>query len=152
MGDKRSIKRCPQNSKRLGTWYESLFIPKCLSKGLHPHDTYGDYLAHDMLVMNDAGCVFKVQIKGTNTMVTDGRRYPKFRITAKRGNRVSKKAGLGDLDCTKVDILAAYVEKHDLWYLIPCLAVTNMSVWLFPDNPDSKARYEEYKDNWNCFF
>ena len=89
MGDKRSIKRCPQNSKRLGTWYESLFIPKCLSKGLHPHDTYGDYLAHDMLVMNDAGCVFKVQIKGTNTGTKDHRNFPRYRITAKRGNKVS---------------------------------------------------------------
>ena len=139
-------------SKQKGTRYEMLFISKCMKMGLHPHDTVGDYLQHDMLVMNDAGCVHKVQVKGTNYAVTERRKTPRYRITAKRGNKVSKKDGLGDIDCTKVDILAAYVEKHDVWYLIPCLAIHNMSIWLFPDNLKSKAKYEIYKENWNCFF
>jgi len=137
----------------MGTLYEMRFIAECLSKGLHPHDTVGDYLQHDLLVMNDAGCVFKVQVKGTNTEIMDNRRVvPRYRITAKRGSKVNATQGLGYIDCTKVDVLAAYVEKRDAWYLIPCLSIENMSVWVYPDNPKSKAKYEKFKDDWSCFF
>ena len=139
-------------SKQKGTRYEMLFISKCMKMGLHPHDTVGDYLQHDMLVMNDAGCVHKVQVKGTNYAVTERRKTPRYRITAKKGNNTSVKSGLGKLDCTKIDILAAYVEPCDVWYLIPCLAIKSMAVWFYPDIENSKATYEKYKENWDCFF
>ena len=146
------MRKVHKGAKQTGTLYESMFMPACLGKGLHPHDTLGDYLQHDLLVMNDAGCVFKVQVKGTNSAISDRLVMPKYRITAKHGSKVSKKGSLGAIDCTKVDVLAAYVEPLDVWYLIPCLAIVNMAVWLFPHNPKSKARYEKYKDNWDCFF
>ena len=136
------------NTKKQGTLYETIFISECLSRGLHPHDTIGDYLQHDLLVMNDAGKVFKVQVKGTESPCTQGRRIPRYRITAKTGTRRAQKM----LDCTKVDILAAHVGPTNTWYLIPCLKISKFSVWLFPDNPKSKAQYEGYKENWECFF
>ena len=146
MGNNGAVR--DNDTKKQGTLYETKFISECIARGLHPHDTVGDYLHHDMLVMNNAGKVYKVQVKGTESPCTQGRRIPRYRITAKMGSRRATRI----LDCTKVDILAAYVGPHDVWYLIPCLKLKNFAVWLFPDNPVSKAQYEVYKENWECFF
>ena len=137
-----------RDAKQKGTFYEMLFIAECMRRGLHPHDSPGDYLAHDVLALNSAGKVFRVQVKGTETSDERGRRMPRYRVTAKSG-----KAGAYGLDCTKVDILAAYVGPTETWYIIPCLKVeSKRAVWLFPCNPDSKGQYEKYKENWDLFF
>ena len=138
-----------QCSKQKGTMYEMLFIAECMKRGLHPHDSPGDYLAHDSLVLNNAGKVFRVQVKGTNTSDERGSRMPRYRVTAKSSNTPNHHG----LDCTKVDVLAAYVGITETWYIIPCLKVeARRAVWLFPSNPDSKGQFEKYKDNWDYFF
>ena len=133
--------------KQQGTLYEMLFIAECMKRELHPHDSPGDFLPHDMLVLNNAGKIFRVQVKGTDTVNERRGRYPRYRITAKSGNTSSY------IDCTKVDVLAAYVRPVDMWYIIPCLRIQNRkAVWLFPDNLESKAQFEKYKENWDYFF
>jgi hypothetical protein len=121
-----------------------------LERGLEPHPTTGDHLPHDVLVSNTAGTIFKVQVKGTGTARTsraDGahRNYPRYRITAGSGGKKTA------LDCSKVDILACYVEPKDMWYIIPCLKLRGKGVWFYPDNPNSKAYYEQFKEAWDFF-
>jgi hypothetical protein len=50
-----------------------------------------------------------------------------------------------------VDVLAAYVEPEDTWYLIPVVKLNgNMSVYLNP-NTKLNGRFEVWKDAWNVF-
>jgi hypothetical protein len=135
-------------SKSTGSLFEQKFIVEALSRGLHPHQPIGDYLPHDVIVTNNAGRSFKVQIKGTsNAHRESDRPNYRWRITASTGRSNSKIP----IDCSKVDAIAAYVETLDAWYVIPCLQVTSMAVWLYPNNPKSRGRYEKYRDNWDYF-
>ena len=56
--------------KNKGTLYEQTFFTEALFRNLHVFPPVGDYLPIDCLVMNDAGKVFKVQIKGTENKIT----------------------------------------------------------------------------------
>ena len=53
--------------KRKGSLYEQKFFSEALEHGLEVFVPLGDYLPQDCLVMNSAGKIFKVQIKGTET-------------------------------------------------------------------------------------
>jgi hypothetical protein len=136
------------NMKKEGTIYETKFIVRCLEYGLEPHPTVGDYLPHDLLVSNSAGSIYKVQVKGTSCRIKDkGRRAgssPRYRITAAGGGQKAP------LDCSKVDVLACSV-KGDHWYLIPCLKLKGSAIWLYPDVENSKAYYEQFRENWGFF-
>jgi len=127
--------------KRQGTIYEAKFAVKALEYGLDPHPCPGEYLAHDFLVTNSAGEVYKTQVKGTAYMETK-----RYKVLATTGNKVKT-----PIDCTKVDLLAAYVEPCDSWYIIPCMQLSCKTVWLYPDNPNSIAQYERYQEKWNLF-
>ena len=136
------------NAKRQGNLYEQKFVVKSLEHNLEPHLSPGDYLPHDVLVTNPAGKVFKVQVKGTACEMKDPTRQSnRYRITAASGCH-SKVA----LDCTKVDVLAAYIEPMDIWYIIPCLQLMGRkAAWFYPANEKSKAFYERFKENWGLF-
>ena len=50
-----------------------------------------------------------------------------------------------------MDVLAAYVEPEDTWYLIPVVKLNgNMSVYLNP-NTKLNGRFEVWKEAWNVF-
>ena len=55
----------------------------------------------------------------------------------------------GLLDPKKADVLAAYVAPADAWYLIPVDTLTTVSLNFSPLNPDSRAKYEVWRDAWN---
>jgi len=132
-----------------GNLYEQIFFTEALKHGLEVFPPLGDYLPIDCLVMNSAGRVFKIQIKGTNRPVICERNkgLGRYKITSCSGN--NKKS---PLDCTKVDILAAYIEDLQVWYLIPCMALDSATtIGLYPHIVDSKAKHEKFKENWNLF-
>ena len=120
-----------------------------MEAGLECHPTTGEHLPHDLLVSNTAGRVFRVQVKGTGTSRTSrsdsSRNYPRYRIIAGSGSHKDR------LDCSKVDVLAAYVGPLNIWYVIPCLKIRGKGVWMYPDNPKSKAYYERYQEAWDFF-
>lgn len=136
------------HSKAKGTRYEQMFMAEALKRGLHPHDAPGDYLPHDVAVMNGAGKFYRVQVKGTSKVSSDaGSRY---QITLSKW--VSGNAR--ELDCSKVDVLAGYLEPLDTWYIVPCLALSGNyhSVKFYPNTEGgSKSKTEPFRDNWDCF-
>ena len=69
----------------------------------------------------------------------------RYRLTAGFGSRKDQ------IDCTKVDILAALIVPMDIWYLIPCLNLTGRALQLYPDNPKSRGQYEQFKERWGLF-
>ena len=133
------------DNKRYGSLYEHTFVVEALRRDLQPHMPIGDYTAHDVVLYNGDGECFRVQVKGTAHMVTRRRRTPRFKITSKMGGNYRQ------FDCKLFEILAAYVAPVDTWYLIPCEEVDVRSVWLYPTNKDSKAKYESYRENWEVF-
>lgn len=109
----------------------------------------GDYLPQDCLVMNTAGKIFKIQIKGTESKSKDKARggLGRYMVTTASGS-----SGKESIDCTKVDILVAYVEDENIFYNIPCIELDGAKrIGLYPHNPHSKAKHERFKDNWKIF-
>ena len=135
--------------KRDGNLYEQIFFAEALKHGLEVFPPLGDYLPIDCLVMNSAGRVFKVQIKGTGkvTICPKNKGSGRYKITASCGSLKKQ-----PLDCTKVDVLAAFIEDLELWYLIPCMSLDNaLTLGLYPNIPDSKGKHEKFRENWDLF-
>lgn len=134
--------------KRTGSLYEQSFFLEALKNDLEVFAPIGDYLPQDCIVMNRAGRVFKVQIKGTACLIkTCKGGKGRYMITASSGNDMKK-----SIDCQKVDILAAYVDPTDSWYLIPSLQLDNaVRISLYPHNSNSKAKHEKFLENWEVF-
>jgi len=135
--------------KRRGNLYEQKFFTEALSRNLEVFTPLGDYLPQDCIIMNQAGKIFRIQIKGTKNKTIDKANggMGRYMITTATGS--SKKF---TLDCTKIDALAAYVESQDVWYIIPCLDIDSaIRIAVYPHNPDSQAKHEKHKDNWDYF-
>ena len=138
----------PNSTKHLGASAESLFAGRALSKGLDVFIPCGDYLPQDAVVMNGAGSLFKVQVKSTRGVAREGdARRSRYKIQPVRGSGHKQ-----PLDCSKVDVLACYIEDHDLFYLIPCLELMECkTIWLYALDAKSKGKFEIYKDYWDIF-
>ena len=135
--------------KNKGTLYEQIFFHEALAHNYEVFTPLGDYLPQDCLVMNQAGKVYKVQIKGTADKVADKSRggMGRYMITTTAG--ASHKESI---DPSKVDVLAAYVAALPPWYLIPILSIDSaIRISLYPHNPTSKAKHEKYREFWDCF-
>lgn len=135
--------------KRKGNIYEQLFFTEALSRDLEVFTPLGDYLPQDCLIMNRSGRIFKVQIKGTEDKVSDKSKsgLGRYMITTATGsgNRES-------IDPCKVDLVACYVAAIPTWYVIPTLEIDGaVRISLYPHNPQSKAKHEKYRENWDSF-
>ena len=142
-------------AKEAGTLYEQVFIVEALRRGLQPHLPIGDYLPHDLVVYGSGSVCYRVQVKGTSCEAKEVRTHHpsmrgRFRVTAASGR--NKKI----VDCSEIDILAAYIAPWDLWYIIPCENIKSMCVWLYPQPHVRKGKYktgqyETYKNDWSIF-
>jgi hypothetical protein len=131
------------NTKRRGSQYEAAFVTQALKRGLDILEPVGDYMIYDLMVSNSAGRIQRVQVKGTSSRIKS---KPGYKVIAASGNL--KKVPLNP---DEVDVLAAYVEPCDVWYLIPVRKLDGgISVYL---NPATKvnAKYEVWKEAWNVF-
>ena len=131
------------NPKRRGSQYEAAFISEALKRGLDVLESFGDYKPYDLVIQKENGHFYRVQVKGTNSQIKN---KPGFKILAAGGN--TKKTVLNP---DEVDVLAAYVEPHDTWYIIPVTKLDgNISVYL---NPKTKlnGKYEVWRNAWSVF-
>ena len=128
--------------KALGTLFEQRFVLKCLEHGLHPFSPIEEGLPQDLVVMNQANELIRVQIKGTKTPIKDWK-TARYKITAATGKNVKK-----PIDCDRVDIVVCHVDP-DAWYIIPCEEVKSVRVWLYPYDEKSSGQYERFRDRWD---
>jgi hypothetical protein len=135
-------------NKTAGTVYEYKFFSRILEKGYDLFIPAGDNLPIDCIVQNGAGKLYKVQIKGTASENREGGRTGKKRYKVLAATGQSSKTSI---DCTKVDILAAYVEPVNTWYIIPCLEIGAKSVWFYPHIENSRSMTERFKEEWDLF-
>ena len=138
-----------KNTRRKGYIWEQVFFTEALKHGLEVFTPLGDYLPQDCIVVNSAGKKFNVQIKGSSAIKICKKNKGMGRYQV---NCTSGSGNITPVDCTKVDVVSVYCADIDLWYLIPCMALDGATViGLYPHNPDSKAKHEKYKDNWDIF-
>ena len=131
------------NLKRRGSQYEAAFVTQALKRGLDILEPYGDYMPYDVMVQNGDGRILRVQVKGTSSQIKN---KPGYKVIAATGNTTKT-----PINPEEVDVLAAYVEPEDTWYLIPVKKLTgNVSVYLNP-NTKLNGRYEVWKEAWNVF-
>ena len=131
------------NLKRRGSQYEAAFATQALKRGLDILEPYGDYMPYDVMVQNGDGRIQRVQVKGTSSRIKG---KPGFKIIAASGNATKT-----PINPDEVDVLAAYVEPEDAWYVIPVKKLKgNISVYLNP-NTKQNGRYEVWKEAWNVF-
>ena len=128
--------------KALGTLFEQRFVLKCLEHGLHPFSPIEEGLPQDLVVMNQANELIRVQIKGTKTPIKDWK-TARYKITASTGKNVKKQ-----IDCDRVDIVVCHVDP-EAWYIIPCEEVKSVRVWLYPYDENSSGQYERFRDRWD---
>ena len=132
-----------KNTKRRGSQYEAAFVTQALKRGLDILEPYGDYMPYDVMVQNGDGRILRVQVKGTSSQIKN---KPGYKVIAASGNATKT-----PINPDEVDVLAAYVEPEDVWYLIPVVKLTgNVSVYLNP-NTKLNGRYEVWKEAWNVF-
>ena len=131
------------NPKRRGSQYESAFVTQALKRGLDILEPYGDYMPYDVMVQNGDGRIQRVQVKGTSSQIKN---KPGYKVIAASGN-----ATKAPINPEEVDVLAAYVEPEDTWYVIPVKKLKgNISVYLNP-NTKRNGRYEVWREAWNVF-
>ena len=131
------------NLKRRGSQYEAAFATQALKRGLDILEPYGDYMPYDVMVQNGDGRILRVQVKGTGNQIKN---KPGYKVIAATGNSTKT-----PINPDEVDVLAAYVEPEDTWYVLPVVKLKgNISVYL---NPKTKryGRYEVWKEAWNVF-
>lgn len=135
------------HNKRPGSVYEYQFFAKAMSLGFEVFVPAGDHLPQDCHVVNEAGRIFRVQIKGTRVPITYGK-IPRFRLTTGQG--VGNKNAI---KCNDVDVLAGYVSPVNTFYIIPCEKLTGVSTWVYPNDPkaENKYKFEKYRENWDIF-
>ena len=131
------------NLKRRGSQYEAAFATPALKRGLDILEPYGDYMPYDVMVQNGDGRILRVQVKGTGNQIKN---KPGYKVIAATGNSTKT-----PINPDEVDVLAAYVEPEDTWYVIPVVKLKgNVSVYLNP-NTKRNGRYEVWKEAWNVF-
>jgi len=131
------------NLKRRGSQYEAAFVTQALKRGLDILEPYGDYMPYDLMVQNGDGRILRVQVKGTGNQIKN---KPGYKVIAATGNATKT-----PINPDEVDVLAAYVEPEDAWYVIPVKKLKgNISVYLNP-NTKQNGRYEVWKEAWNVF-
>ena len=131
------------NLKRRGSQYEAAFATQALKRGLDILEPYGDYMPYDLMVQNGDGRILRVQVKGTGNQIKN---KPGYKVIAASGNATKT-----PINPDEVDVLAAYVEPEDTWYVIPVVKLKgNVSVYLNP-NTKRNGRYEVWKEAWNVF-
>lgn len=132
------------SNKSLGTIWEYKFFAKALEFGHGVYIPAGDNLPVDCILSSE-GSLKRVQIKGTTKNQEDSKGFGRYKIIAGTGQSSKK-----PIDCREVDILAVYLKNADLWYIIPCKALNGkVSLWFYPDNPESTAKFEKYKEAWD---
>ncbi|HXE90098.1 MAG TPA: group I intron-associated PD-(D/E)XK endonuclease [Terriglobales bacterium] len=123
--------------KLQGEAAESVFLARAVSLGLTVCKPWGDSAKYDFVV--DNGCrLFRTQVKSVSQLDGDS-----YRITSGSGNR-AKTPYTG----AQIDLLAAYVQPFDTWYLIPVEAFTPATTIRLCPHRTSRRKFERFREAW----
>jgi hypothetical protein len=93
------------------------------------------------LAIDANGDFIKVQVKATYTKYTY-RNRDTYRINVTRSNDAAYEDG-------DFDVLAVYVQPHNVWYLIPYEMIKGKKELQFNPHREDVGKYEHYRDAWH---
>jgi len=125
--------------KRQGHIAELAFMHKAAELGFGVTKPSGDVEHYDF-ILDSGSRLWRVQVKSTYTPRKTRRCY-----YVQPTHGYARKTYTAD----EIDFVVAYVVPARAWYVIPICALTSgMRIYLFPDNPRSRGRFEPYRDAW----
>jgi predicted DNA-binding ArsR family transcriptional regulator len=127
--DKRTI------APKLGLDAEKRFELECISRGFNCYRSIVESGQVDYVIESNSK-LYRIQIKSSDS---DEERNP-VKCSWGQARNVWK-----SYNKTIVDLLAVYLRKKDIWYIIPVQEVEeNIGITISKD-----GKYEKYKNNWD---
>jgi len=132
------------NPKLAGELAESAFMNAALARGFIVSRPFGEDAAYDVVVDNRAlrppgarSRLLRIQVRSISGK-------PPFRVTTFHGR--AKRP----ITPAEADFLAVLIVPLQAWYLIPLRAFAPaMGLWLYPHVPESRGRFEHYREAWH---
>ena len=130
------------NPKGLGEISQAAFLLKARTLGLAVAIPWGDSEQCDFVVWSKKSArVWRVQVKGTARLHRRGYEVQPVHSTRGRGKR--------RYTAREIDVVVAYVQPVDAWYVIPIERVGRAkSLRFYPDIESRRPRWEEYREKW----
>ena len=132
------------SSKRMGELAELGFMYRAASYGIGVAKPYGDSFPYDFLTQHGKR-LLRVQVKSSFRGGLSGDNGFPLRVTCNRGQ--------GRYSIDDVDFIAAFIAKHDTWYLIPIESVgARDSIHVYPGKRRIKpgcGLFEQYRESWH---
>jgi hypothetical protein len=133
-------------TRRMGDLAELAFMYRASMEGIGVARPYGDSYPYDAIVQHGSR-LLRIQVKSCFSY--EKRRYTGFPIVVASHWRGQQKGYSPD----DVDFIAAYIARHDAWYLIPMEALGNLkNIRLYPTGRTLKrpgGRFECYREAWH---
>jgi hypothetical protein len=130
-----SIRKFRHNTcKRQGEVAEAAFLSKATELGFDVAKPWGDSAQFDFIVHSGPRC-WRVQVKST------GQRNMRGYGVKGTGNRVPYTR-------KDIDFLVAYIVSENIWYVMPIEAIQGVAKPWFNPRPNSKSRFEIYREAW----
>ncbi len=133
------LRRCPRlrTSAARGEWAEAAFLAKALGLGFAAFRPFCDHHRFDFLVISPHHKVSRVQVKSTWAQHPRGA----YVFNAAANRRLYRSS--------EVDFLVGYVVPEDAWYIIPVRKLTHGTPAVFPQNLNSRGKFEPYREAWH---
>ena len=128
--------------KSLGTVGELKFQYESMRRGLQVSTPVCDNLKYDVVIGNDRGKVFRVQVKTSSDKDHDKVERYRFNTTGGSSRRVKYTP-------KDVDIFAFYIAPLDIFYFIPVHHIKAQTLRVHPF--DKKHKFEIYREYWQIF-
>jgi hypothetical protein len=130
------------DGKRQGHIAELAFMHKAAELGFGVTKPYGEVEPYDF-ILDSGRRLWRVQVKSTAVPVKGKGSY--YVQPSHRSSAYGKKTYTSD----EIDFLVAYVVPREAWYVIPVGALSCViKIHLYPDTPQSRGRFERYRDAW----
>ena len=130
------------NPKGLGEISQAAFLLKARTLGLSVAIPWGDSERCDFVVWSKKSArLWRVQVKGTARLHRRGYEVQPVHSTRGRGKR--------RYTAREIDVVVAYVQPVDAWYVIPIEKVGRAkSLRFYPDIESRRPGWEEYREKW----
>ena len=133
--------RRKRNPKGMGEVSQAAFLLRARGMGLAVAIPWGDSERCDFVVWAKSGRMRRVQVKGTGRLYRRG--YEVQAVSTTRDGRKKR------YTAREIDVLAAYVQPVEAWYLVPIAAVgRRKSLRLYPGIASKSAEWERWLEAW----
>lgn len=132
------------DTNQAGEVGEAAFILHAMRRGFACSKPMGGSSRYDVVL--DAGKrLYRVQVKSASFEADKG----KFVLTLTNSLQFKRTGRCYTND--EIDMLAAYISVHDLWYIIPVEAISSIKTISLRPLADNISRFAQYHEAWHLF-